>query len=529
MLDSILRSLRAGAGAQALEDLLLAWRSSRDPRVGDAIVRLGARQQGDLSRALRELRGEDLDRAWVDLIRTAPAEELTPLLVGLAAHLETARLTWPLVERLGEREPDPRIARVACRALGRWDTLRHTSAKLAQKLWVCVERHGDPRDAEALDAMTLPPALEGRRQRLVRRLRERCLSGTLSDEGGAALQQAIDLPEVSLARTRAPRASSAAELLELVHQDPDDDAARLVYADFLLEQGDPLGEFVHLQFRQRGPGLSPQAQQRMEGLQRKHQRDWLRPLWPALVAGGRLRVEPPVFERGFLVGAWVAPPPHPLSGLWQRPEWATVRWLKGKPVLGASMRALEEVTSSAELRLADPLPRLRRLEAPASEELLGEPWPALPALQQLALAMGSMEELRCLELLLAQPQASQLRELALLNAGWPLDEGVQLLFAPFRFERVLLRTWLAALELRRSPAGRYDDVLLRPSWALSLRQWELLLAPFRLRPAATLCLDLRPVRHASQALLQRVAEGCAAEVSLLLPAQPGAQRARSGT
>jgi uncharacterized protein (TIGR02996 family) len=515
MLDSILRSLRAGAGAQALEELLVAWRSSRDPRVGDAIVRLGGRQQGDRTRGLRELRGEGLDRAWVDLIRTAPAEELTPLLGGLAGHLETARFTWPLVERLGEREPDPRIARMAGHALSRFETLRHTSTKLAQKLWVCLERHGDPRDGEALEGMHLPPPLEGRRRRLARRLRERGPAVPLTEAEAEALRQAIDQPEVSLTRTRAVRASSAAELLELVYQDPDDDAARLVYADFLLEQGDSLGEFVQLQFRQRGPGLSLQERQRMEGLQRKSQRDWLRPIWPALVAGGRLKVEPPAFERGFLVGAWVAPPPHPLSDLWQRPEWATVRWLKGKPVLGASMRALEEVTSSAELRLVDPLPRLRRLEAPASEELLAEPWPALPALRQLALAMGSMEELRCLELLLAQPQSAQLRELALLNVGWPLGEDVQVLLSPCHFEVVLLRTWQAELELRRSPSGRYDDVLLRPSWALSLRQWELLLAPFRLRPAASLSLDLRLVRHANQDLLERVAEGCAQEVRLL--------------
>ncbi len=46
------------------------------------------------------------------------------------------------------------------------------------------------------------------------------------------------------------------ELLEAIVADRDDDAPRRVYADALLEQGDPLGEFIHVQCDLEAGGLS---------------------------------------------------------------------------------------------------------------------------------------------------------------------------------------------------------------------------------------------------------------------------------
>ncbi|MCX5746805.1 MAG: TIGR02996 domain-containing protein [Proteobacteria bacterium] len=66
---------------------------------------------------------------------------------------------------------------------------------------------------------------------------------------------------------------------------PDDDAPRMVYADALLERGDPRGELIVLQLR----GVDPIRQAELVAT---HQAAWLGALAPAL--------SEVVFERGFL-------------------------------------------------------------------------------------------------------------------------------------------------------------------------------------------------------------------------------------
>ena len=40
--------------------------------------------------------------------------------------------------------------------------------------------------------------------------------------------------------------------LQAIRDAPDDDAPRLIYADWLDERGDPRGEFIRVQWRWRG-------------------------------------------------------------------------------------------------------------------------------------------------------------------------------------------------------------------------------------------------------------------------------------
>lgn len=72
---------------------------------------------------------------------------------------------------------------------------------------------------------------------------------------------------------------------------PDDDAPRLVYADWLLERGDPRGELIVLQC---GP-QTEEAKKRARELLQLHQTQWL----GAIVYVTRTQV----WERGFLVSA----------------------------------------------------------------------------------------------------------------------------------------------------------------------------------------------------------------------------------
>ncbi len=66
------------------------------------------------------------------------------------------------------------------------------------------------------------------------------------------------------------------KLLAAILAAPDDDAPRLVYADFLLERGDPRGEYIQLACAGRGS----EAYDRQRALLAKLQKAWLAPIRP---------------------------------------------------------------------------------------------------------------------------------------------------------------------------------------------------------------------------------------------------------
>lgn len=86
----------------------------------------------------------------------------------------------------------------------------------------------------------------------------------------------------------------SAELLAAIHAELDDDDLRLVYADALLEAGDPRGEHIVLQVNRARTGGKRTA--REIALERGHARAWVGPAGAWL--GPKLR-----YERGFLVAA----------------------------------------------------------------------------------------------------------------------------------------------------------------------------------------------------------------------------------
>ena len=80
---------------------------------------------------------------------------------------------------------------------------------------------------------------------------------------------------------------------------PDDDVPRLLYADWLEKQGDPRGEFIHLQYKLRRLAEDDQERRTIEARQQqllsKHQAKWLGPL--AALAGKALGWQ---FRYGFV-------------------------------------------------------------------------------------------------------------------------------------------------------------------------------------------------------------------------------------
>lgn len=88
-----------------------------------------------------------------------------------------------------------------------------------------------------------------------------------------------------------------AAFLEAVCANPDDDGPRLMYADWLMERGQPRGEFIRLQCVL---AQTPRNDDRRESIERRvaellfqHRQEWIRPL-------RELGVNAVRFERGFV-------------------------------------------------------------------------------------------------------------------------------------------------------------------------------------------------------------------------------------
>jgi uncharacterized protein (TIGR02996 family) len=84
----------------------------------------------------------------------------------------------------------------------------------------------------------------------------------------------------SQAKPAAPPTHTGESLLRDIGEHPEDDAPRLIYADWLQEQGEPLGqahaEFIRLQVaRHRAAGAAGEPGERERKLLERHRKDWL--------------------------------------------------------------------------------------------------------------------------------------------------------------------------------------------------------------------------------------------------------------
>lgn len=94
--------------------------------------------------------------------------------------------------------------------------------------------------------------------------------------------------------------TSTCGLIEAIVENPEDDLARLAYADWLEEQGDPHhhAEFIRLQMRREGlwvNGYYSSLDYRIGGLHLNHAYDWLEEFYPLAVCFAKLEN----WERGF--------------------------------------------------------------------------------------------------------------------------------------------------------------------------------------------------------------------------------------
>ncbi len=269
---------------------------------------------------------------------------------------------------------------------------------------------------------------------------------------------------------------TAQALLESVHRARRDDDARRVYADCLVERGDPRGEFIHLQLDRSLGQSNLDMYARELALLAEHGEAWTSPLGE--VAS---RVE---FERGFpaqleLDGRAAG---ANLPALVEHPSWATIdelsvmqgrgdvsleqlRMLVDQPC----MAGLERITAAPERLLALAASKLRRWQrvtmldvgtasAAAAHELV-ERLPALVELGGHASYAGQIAPL-C-ELSHAKAGLRALTVMWWDNGHAPerLPRFMGLIEASaFEFLRWVDTSMSVELHLRRDASGRWHEL-----------------------------------------------------------------------
>ena len=249
--------------------------------------------------------------------------------------------------------------------------------------------------------------------------------------GAAALLETIRRARLAAAPARQPGGAVDEEaLLRAVYDSPDDDAPRAVLSDFLLERGDPRGEFIQLQLTRCQRGLNPEEQRREAALLRKHQATWLGTVAPALEYKNyqRLGPEPPPgqgdqyehdlfirWHRGFLTGCMLKTTLPALKKLASLPLWATLERVDGLALSAETWREpLDEL-----LRNLRSLRRTRWVRLPVLK-LLAEHPTLVGQLEQIDYLVLSEGELaQALPLLESMPR---LRRLSVYEALTTAEE-----------------------------------------------------------------------------------------------------------
>jgi uncharacterized protein (TIGR02996 family) len=256
------------------------------------------------------------------------------------------------------------------------------SRKVFTRLFKCLLAAGDPGCIERLRAAVQstggrpnPPydswIVRDRGPKIVAELEARFPDGvpalgSAEAEALVRLSATIaSLPEPSLdaAPAATPRREEAeAELLAAVYRDPDDDGPRLVYADWLEQQGDSRGELIVLQIARENGTTSPKALRREKALIKQHLKTLLGPLATVVSKASA------GFERGFLAhcSAVIKKPAQAETEL-KHDAWGTVHTLRlsGPTRITPAMRALREVDGVCDFGLRGlveaPRPNLRGL------------------------------------------------------------------------------------------------------------------------------------------------------------------------
>lgn len=250
LLESAERLLDAGDVEQAMFALIEAWRTAPSDRIGGIVERLSARlppQEPFTARTVAEKKA-----AWLALAERHDPKDLPRLL----------SLDWPVHPRdakeryaaLRQFPADPRIVRSfeVLRASGRYDS--NAGMTFWRFVFKLLYSWRYPRTHE-LFANIRPDSIEELRfEELL--AKPKIAAPELAPEATLVLD-ALEARLGVSKKVDVDRKVQRAALLDAVYESPDDDAPRLVFADFLAEQGDPRGELIQLDIRLAHEGKLP--------------------------------------------------------------------------------------------------------------------------------------------------------------------------------------------------------------------------------------------------------------------------------
>lgn len=308
--------LKAERWADALEALLRRWQDDRAPELADLIERVSSRLP--------------TPKSW----RLSATDAASTNLVAFLGTLTDGKFADSLqrIQQLEKLPADPRVAS----ALTRLIVTPPFTAQSSREFWSSLyeqlgDRHADPRTLATVrplvadylstfGATKMGEAMQRRAGALVATLTERFPSTPAAEV--AALLALVPAEKAAAPKKTTLGGKTLEDLLAAVYENPDDDGVREVYADALLELGDPRGEFIVLQFRRhRGETLTPAELKQEAALQKKHAKEWLGPLYDVLYT---THLE---FRRGFLHAAQIRPVAKALPAARNHPAWSTLREL----------------------------------------------------------------------------------------------------------------------------------------------------------------------------------------------------------
>jgi uncharacterized protein (TIGR02996 family) len=351
-------AVERGDDEAALDALLEAWRATRAARIGELVDAVSARIEPRLPAicdpASRASRAE-LQQAWLAVAAQRRARDVPRLFASITHTHHRATDALARLRALDGWPADPRIAAGVIATLQTIPFHTSSTRPFWKRMFAAAEDHGDARAADALDvtAHRIAKILNARYTDLTST--RAWFAAQMTATAGAIRARAarpLEPDERMLCDQIATLIEHAMDLAERLVVEiaarPDDERARQVYGDLLLERSDPRGELIALQLADRDP-------ERQEQLLTTHLPAWLGPLAAIAWPDGTL------YERGFptqivLASTNVAAIEQTIG----HPIWATVRRLhlpRDVPLPSALlrhpvMRSLDHLTVTEPEQLA---------------------------------------------------------------------------------------------------------------------------------------------------------------------------------
>ena len=315
-IDAAVEAARRKDITACLSALLDEWRETRDAALAAFIERVGTLVPAEpiASKGITKNVDERIARA-------TDADVTTIITVVLREIRNIPRLYTAIVKLAAKSEPDPRIAS-ALAELVRTAPFKQTDGALYGDVIEALDAIDDPRyRALILDCWRRvePRMRHLRKDRKDGEILQRVAASVAARPAPEPYYFTAAIAEINTllgAKTNAQKkqASDTSALLQAIYDDPLDTSLRLVYADALLEAGDPRGELITLQCN-RGDG--PVTKRERE-LLRLHARTWLGAIEPAVLKSGL------EYRRGFVGRARECANKQKHEKALASQEWATV-------------------------------------------------------------------------------------------------------------------------------------------------------------------------------------------------------------